>query len=451
MVHRHRSLTGCGACRTRHLKCDESRPGCQMCQTTGIACPGYNAQIRWPTAATQTRGSDNEKSEDRVFRRPLYQGQQSPFSCLRAALTDANIAVEQEVMTKATVNSLGQTTANVALDHIERWEETGSGPCLFQGPFGVLDFLQPHTPHNHNHRDDILDSETTGENDCGDPVNADESFTADMNSIADESALPQPSAHHHLLESTPLPTGDFTSEHTFQDALSLYQPTSLSSVPSPTQGSELSSTKFPPLDLLRHFKDNVLSFSFPLRGNPECPWQTIHLATAMSAYAELLVSQSTSHPRLSLLHSLVSASCLHRANHSRETTDYGPLRVSSHRLAKEHLQLALEEEITGIKPVKYKEILMAILSMVYLEVCQILLLPYTTVMLIPFADFIPRLQRCPNAPSRSRVFDTTTGIIKNSKLLQDSNFAPCLYLATHPSRKHMRLRPCQSLPGPPKF
>lgn len=276
-------------------------------------------------------------------------------------------------MTKATVNSLGQTTANVALDNIERWQENGSGPCLFQGPFGVLDFLQHRTSHNHNTGNDTHRSEVAGENNSGDRENVDESFAARLNSIADESALPHTSVHHQIFEPTPPLTVASACDNSFQDTLNLYPPMSLLSVRSITREPELSSSDVPAraLELLRHFKDNILSFSFPLRGNPECPWQTIHLPAAMSTYAELLVSQRASHHRQSLFHSLVSASCLYRANCSQDTIDCEMLRVSSQRLAKQHLELALEEEITSRKPVKYKELLMAILSMVYLEVCQL--------------------------------------------------------------------------------
>lgn len=293
------------------------------------------------------------------------------FSWVRAALIDAYVVVEQETMSKTTVNSLGQITTHAALDNIERWQETGSGPCLFQGPFGVLDFLQHRTSHDHNTGDDTPQSEAAGQNNSGDRENVDESFATDMSSIADEPALPQTSAHHRNFEPTPSSAASICND-SFQGTLHLYPPRSLLFVGSSTREPELSSTDVPPraLELLRHFTDNVLSFSFPLRGSPECPWQTIHLPAAMSTYAELLVSQKASHHRLSLFHSLVSASCLSSANRSRDTTDCEMLRVSCQRLAKQYLELALEEEITNRKPVKYKELLMAILSMVYLEVCQ---------------------------------------------------------------------------------
>ncbi|CAE6385624.1 unnamed protein product [Rhizoctonia solani] len=36
-----RSRNGCSACRSKHKKCDETKPNCQRCESSGIQCPGY--------------------------------------------------------------------------------------------------------------------------------------------------------------------------------------------------------------------------------------------------------------------------------------------------------------------------------------------------------------------------------------------------------------------------
>ncbi|KAH8651420.1 hypothetical protein BX600DRAFT_102439 [Xylariales sp. PMI_506] len=36
-----RSRSGCGSCKARHVKCDETRPSCRRCVATGRSCPGY--------------------------------------------------------------------------------------------------------------------------------------------------------------------------------------------------------------------------------------------------------------------------------------------------------------------------------------------------------------------------------------------------------------------------
>ncbi|KAJ6143713.1 hypothetical protein N7471_003166 [Penicillium samsonianum] len=73
IASRGRSLTGCSVCRTRHLKCDEARPGCQMCKVLGRPCPGYTSQLKWTQDFFQS-GSKHDENSDHVFRRPLFGG-----------------------------------------------------------------------------------------------------------------------------------------------------------------------------------------------------------------------------------------------------------------------------------------------------------------------------------------------------------------------------------------
>ncbi|CAK7206051.1 hypothetical protein SEUCBS139899_008834 [Sporothrix eucalyptigena] len=39
--------TGCGTCRTRKVKCDEAKPSCQKCVSTGRTCDGYASPFRF--------------------------------------------------------------------------------------------------------------------------------------------------------------------------------------------------------------------------------------------------------------------------------------------------------------------------------------------------------------------------------------------------------------------
>ncbi|RSL82702.1 hypothetical protein CEP51_004981 [Fusarium floridanum] len=42
-----RSRSGCVTFRAKHLKCDESKPSCQLCSTRGVECGGYHLTLRW--------------------------------------------------------------------------------------------------------------------------------------------------------------------------------------------------------------------------------------------------------------------------------------------------------------------------------------------------------------------------------------------------------------------
>ncbi|KAF4469679.1 transcriptional regulatory [Fusarium albosuccineum] len=44
-----RSRSGCLTCRTKHLKCDETKPSCQLCLSRGVKCGGYQRGLKWST------------------------------------------------------------------------------------------------------------------------------------------------------------------------------------------------------------------------------------------------------------------------------------------------------------------------------------------------------------------------------------------------------------------
>ncbi|KAL6404575.1 hypothetical protein AUP68_12151, partial [Ilyonectria robusta] len=38
---------GCWKCRSRKVKCDETKPGCLACRRIGVSCTGYDANFVW--------------------------------------------------------------------------------------------------------------------------------------------------------------------------------------------------------------------------------------------------------------------------------------------------------------------------------------------------------------------------------------------------------------------
>ncbi|CRG88011.1 Transcriptional regulatory protein moc3 [Talaromyces islandicus] len=44
-----KSRNGCATCKSKRLKCDESKPSCGRCVRLGIKCPGYSRSLRWVT------------------------------------------------------------------------------------------------------------------------------------------------------------------------------------------------------------------------------------------------------------------------------------------------------------------------------------------------------------------------------------------------------------------
>lgn len=68
---RTRSLDGCATCRSRRVKCDETRPVCSNCQRLGLTCQGYETRLVFLQVG-QAYGADD--LDNTKFRRPLFTG-----------------------------------------------------------------------------------------------------------------------------------------------------------------------------------------------------------------------------------------------------------------------------------------------------------------------------------------------------------------------------------------
>lgn len=296
-------------------------------------------------------------------------------------------------MTRMTVDSLGRQSVTATLTKLDgehgraesRWEHD-----LFRGPFGVLK-LSPSvaSPSGHN---------------ASQPDPA-ESSRADWDFLwSSLDSIPTIAEDNHLfgglydiaedVEDVPradLPLGADPFPNNlevplpdplgiiFDEFLGQQTPLPISPIPHPSL--VLSRSKYVPLqapELLRYFKENIISLSFPLKNCRKCPWQTIHLPTAMSTYAELSIHQTASHTRLSLFYSLLAASCLHMFSRNPNTVDLNRSSKGFTQLAKQHLEVALNEEVLGSRRAKYKELLMAVLSMAMLSVCSPFFFPRRT-------------------------------------------------------------------------
>ncbi|KAF2762197.1 hypothetical protein EJ05DRAFT_507770 [Pseudovirgaria hyperparasitica] len=53
-----RVRTGCGTCRIRRVKCDEGRPHCMNCSSTGRICEGYTAPASWGKQGSKSGTKD---------------------------------------------------------------------------------------------------------------------------------------------------------------------------------------------------------------------------------------------------------------------------------------------------------------------------------------------------------------------------------------------------------
>ncbi|XWX01601.1 hypothetical protein V2A60_009629 [Cordyceps javanica] len=281
-----------------------------MCQAFGVPCPGYRPQLKW----TNDGAPRPRDLEDATCRRALFAEPQ------------------QKAMTEMMAVSLGGLSVGKALDGLEV-EETGQSAARqpegspkhqLHGPFGVLFLPTRLTGGSHSPPD------------AGGPRYRHEiGDTASPSKPKNESASPR-----------------------HADAPKIAAP------------PEIRRTLEMTPELLAYFRSHVVSFSSAARRDVTmCPWRNIHLPAAEETYKDLIARRVPKQIGLSLLHSLLAVSCFRRA--PRDTTSAGrwaDLGEQYRQEARQHLEIAIQEEILSLTQTNYEELLMALLSMTMLEI-----------------------------------------------------------------------------------
>ena len=62
-VKSSKSRGGCARCKNKHIKCDETKPSCQICVAQGAECPGYAKQLRWSSKHEVFAGPPPQKRQ----------------------------------------------------------------------------------------------------------------------------------------------------------------------------------------------------------------------------------------------------------------------------------------------------------------------------------------------------------------------------------------------------
>lgn len=132
--------------------------------------------------------------------------------------------------------------------------------------------------------------------------------------------------------------------------------------------------------LLRHYKERVLDPAADLRRWRKSPWQLLFWPCALETYGEIKLWNTASHPRSAVLYAILANSAYHLHATERCDDEWREFGLKYQNKAKRLLFQALQDEILGVARAKYKELLMAILSVAMVSVrllemdslCQIL-------------------------------------------------------------------------------
>ncbi|KAH8805348.1 fungal-specific transcription factor domain-containing protein [Xylogone sp. PMI_703] len=406
-----RSFTGCLTCRRRKVKCDEAKPICNTCSRLKVECKGYNGNLQW-LHNHGPRGNDLGS---------WMQGQDAEEPCRRHVIFSVGSRKAMSLELTRQFDSKDILLTEV-LDNLDR-ESSRLGnditldKTLSHGPFNVFRAGIPGDPDVIRNgdgdpgsllgkqglaqdwsydMDPSLDSRIGGplegpvmgwpEDDWSQmPTTVVVQGCPDLGSPQElskgDEAIGSPSAYAELV-------AEQWSEGTFHepdswasstDILISYRP-SLPRAPSPPFPQILPKNA---QYLLFHYLSQVSHTMSPrnIDSSTLMPWKTIHLPCAMNALGELSAFGVTNYAKASLLHSLLAISAFHLDAKYRtslpgidkggnyRSVGWGNIAQRYKQAAAMNLQKCLElESIRGASKAKYKEILMAVLSMVTIGV-----------------------------------------------------------------------------------
>lgn len=155
------------------------------------------------------------------------------------------------------------------------------------------------------------------------------------------------------------------------DMIIARSPEILTFFPESNQGPVPPSSGF----LLSHYKEHIGKLFSPLRVR-KSPWEVLHYHGAVSAHSALCLPNKTSHAKVALFYAVLSVSAYHfdntklRSSASGTTDLWWVLGEGFQRQAQLQLEKSCNTELDGAGKAKYKDLLMAILTMVTISVCH---------------------------------------------------------------------------------
>ncbi|KAJ5978479.1 hypothetical protein N7501_001821 [Penicillium viridicatum] len=264
--------------------------------------------------------------------------------------------VERRDMTLEIVSSVPDHNPDQAIVDLERFDSyiSCSRPSsLFRGPFGAFRCPQPlHLEPSPSDKNELPPSSSD--------------WFEQLKELPAEEDFNQTALNLDALDAL---NADYSDDLTLEEP-SLEPPQSIETIfHEPSLPAELnpylSVGNVEGWSLLSHYKDRIVPLISPLRRGNETPWMSLVIPCAMGTLAELMLNGSSNHARLALLNAVWSTSAFHLGNNSVACLEHwkasGGVYLTQ---AQYHFQRCMEEScISATKMSKYKEILMAMLSL----------------------------------------------------------------------------------------
>lgn len=192
--------------------------------------------------------------------------------------------------------------------------------------------------------------------------------------------------------------------------------------------------------LLSNYRDKVVPLLSPLNSSAKSPWHHLVLPCAMNTMAEMTMGGTTNYARSALLHTLLATSASHIQLSSFSCPgESWNLTVHYYKQrARNDLRRCLQEETSSrVKKAKYKDILMALLSMAVLNVCFLPAIDSANPIELTLSWYAGIRRRCrlpTRLPSGHRKVHLQERIKQSIPIAKDPTSAPLLRLLTHIQR-----------------
>ncbi|KAI1638919.1 fungal-specific transcription factor domain-containing protein [Biscogniauxia mediterranea] len=376
-----RSFGGCDTCRMRRVKCDESRPTCFLCRAAGLPCRGYEKNLFFALDDNvNASGAANVR-----FRRPLFT------------------KAERERMTRWLTSRVPPKSALWHISQLEGACEAESNKQnieIHRGPFGVFRVSQaePDSPGDASldtchdlippssvaaagstpsFFEEKLPSSST-ETFCVDPAfyshsgpssisNADSwNIMLDTDMIQGVlHAVPEVESHN----ASPLSLlADFGTGHR-PPPLTSSTTSDYARIPSPMPFFPLVHELVPEdaVFLLKHYAAKVVGFITPFR-HSKTPWHALFVPQAKRCLADLTIGEQPDHASLTAFYGTLAISALSLGGGRPPQSGVWQERAKIyHQLARDHGRVMLRTAYDMPKVAKYKDILMALQTMIQLS------------------------------------------------------------------------------------
>lgn len=123
--------------------------------------------------------------------------------------------------------------------------------------------------------------------------------------------------------------------------------------------------------LLNYYSDHVVKSPTGIQSRKQSPWTSLFLPCALQTFAEIYVTNTATDVRLAIFYAIIANSAFKLHGAKLNEGSWYEVATGHQKKAKLHLLRALHEELSGKSKVKYKELLMAVLSVAMISVCSL--------------------------------------------------------------------------------